>query len=70
MDQPLQHKVRDPKTNRKGSGEYPCTHWHRKDFQKRTLIAQAPRKIINKWDVTKRKSFYMAKDTDIWTKLL
>ena len=38
-----------------------------KDFLKRTSIAQTLRKI-NKWDLTKLKCFYIAKDTLIQSK--
>jgi hypothetical protein len=39
-----------------------------KDFQSRTLIAQALRPAINKWDFMRLKSFCMTKDTIISAK--
>ena len=38
------------------------------DFLNRTLIAEALRPMINKWDLMKLRNFYMVKDIIIWAK--
>jgi hypothetical protein len=63
VDQGPQHKTRYTKLNKRESGKSLDFLVTGGNFLNRTLMAQALRSTIDKWDLMKLKSFCKAKDT-------
>jgi hypothetical protein len=71
-EQWLPIKTRNTDFNRSRSWKVPRTHWHRRNFLRRTQITQALRSRTDKWDLMKLKSFckemFIVNRTNQWTR--
>jgi hypothetical protein len=60
VDERPPHKTRKTKSSSRESGKEAQTYWYREIFLKRTLLDQALRSRIDKWDLIKTEKLSRA----------